>query len=142
MAGKKSGALTVGQRGKQKIIIRQKKIVKESALMGALKRLGSHFGRRAAAWLPVWRRTGAPTGSHGPMPASVTDNEIGARGGFNDSELLSKDHPAIEAINFAVGAQKLKTGTGGNTLQAALNRRLKAMTADLALYLNGTKKAK
>jgi hypothetical protein len=120
-----SGMMKVGQRGKQTIYISRKVLAKKATVRELITRMKKHAGRLKAAWLPAWRKLGAPTGVYAPRKQEL-DNEDGAKGSADwtaDSPGLSE----FEMMNFAVGA-------GSNKLKPIVANALRGRSEAMAKY--------
>lgn len=129
-----AGRTKVGQRGKQKVYIWQSFIVKKKQLKSAIKVVQSHIGRAKAGWLPAIDSLGATFS----MPATVTRHRSGAKGSAIDGT-NNGAQPFFVMRNFATGIGNLKKRNAW-LLNNALKIRVKAMAADLKLYVRGVKK--
>lgn len=129
-----SGRTRVGQRGKQKVYIWQKYVVKKKQLNAAIKLVQSHIGRLKAGWLPAYDTLKATFA----IPARITRHRSVAKGSAIDGT-NSKESPFFIMRNFGTGIQNLKKRES-YLLNRALSIRVKAMATDMKLYIRGTKK--
>lgn len=129
---KGGGRIRAGNRGKQAVSIYQKTTVKASAAKKLIARIIGHLGRLKAGYLPAFDELQSSGNIYRP-PQWVRKHRSGARGRFQD-ETSAPQKPSVVITNFAKGV-----GKTNNLVRRALAIRLKAMKADMQLYVRGVK---
>lgn len=130
----KTGRVNLGTRGKQKVMVWRKTLVKKSTLRKVIARLKKTVGRLKAGWLVSWRKLGSPSGIYSP-PKWITDNESKAKG-FCIDGLGIPGSPEFSLINQSAGAGHV--GMQRLVLRA-LEIRAAAMIKDMQLKLKYAK---
>ena len=120
---------------KQRALISQTIITKESTVKKLIAMKIKRRGRLKAGWLAAWDEL-SPEGGNRP-PAFVMRHKQGARG-YYISGLGVKNHPTFTIANTAAGA-----GSDHNKMdwvaQSALRTRAAAMKKNLLLFTKGKK---
>lgn len=129
-----AGRFRAGKRGKQTVYISRKTLVTQKQLKAAIEIGKKHIFRLKAAWLPAWRKLGAPFA----VPQRIQKHEAGAKGYAVDGT-GNKDFPTFSMANAGTGVQNL-TRQQGYLLKRAFQIRAKAMAKDISLYIKGVKK--
>lgn len=126
------GTKTLGQRGKQRVVVWQKQLVRKATVNKLIRRIQDHVGRLKAGWVVSWQGFGSP----GRQPqAYVMKHLAGARGSFIDNT-RSTQQPNATITNSSVGADKLK----GKIVQNALKIRIEAMRKDVEWAIKNPEK--
>lgn len=129
------GKTKVGQRGKQRVYITQKYLVKPSMVKKVIARVKRHVGRLKAGWAVSWQDVGSPTGTVASPPQWVMKHAATARSlgkGQSQPELGLPGGPTFTLINRNAGARTLEW-----LIRDAMKIRAKAMATQLLRYWKG-----
>jgi hypothetical protein len=134
--GKQSYQFTRFKNRRQRILISQKVLTKQSTIKKLIAKLQSHIGRLKAGWLVAYSTGAIPlTGGNMP-PAFVTRHMNGAKGRFIDG-LGVEDYPTFAIGNSAKGVGDKRVA---HFVSGALDIRAKAMVQNARLIFSGKKK--
>ena len=122
----------------QEMRVSQKFAFPKQAVDDLVTRKQAHVGRLKAGWLPsLLPLMASPLSKYKirrAIPEWVKRHASGARGRF-ENNLQTPDHPSVTVTNYGAGIERAEP-----IIQGAFTIRLKAMAANVALYIKGIKR--